>query len=51
MNIRISRKPRLWFVKPFPTNYKKRSLWQRFKSWMKSLRKTCYKMDGQIAMW
>jgi hypothetical protein len=51
MNVRISRTPRLWFVKPFPTNFKKRSNLQKMKSWMKSLRKTYYKMDGQIAMW
>jgi len=51
MNIRIARKPRLWFIKPFPTNFKKRSLFQKSKSWVKSFKKPCYKMDGQIAMW
>ncbi|MEK7085739.1 MAG: hypothetical protein AAB953_01865 [Patescibacteria group bacterium] len=29
---------------------KKRSLWQRIKSWRRSLRDGCYKLGGQIAM-
>ncbi|MFC1656263.1 hypothetical protein ACFL3C_05310 [Patescibacteria group bacterium] len=51
MNIKLSKAPRLWFVKAFPTNLKKRTLVQRMRTWRKSLKKSCYKMDGQIAMW
>jgi hypothetical protein len=40
----------LWFIKPFPTNFKKRSLIQKLRAYKKSFKKTCYKMNGQIAM-
>lgn len=33
-----------------PLGAKKRSLWQRIKSWRRSLKDKCYKLGGQIAM-
>jgi hypothetical protein len=50
MNIKIGTKPRLWYIKPYPTNLKKRTLMQRFKAWRKANRKQYYAWNGQIAM-
>jgi hypothetical protein len=51
MKIRINKKPKLWFVKSYPTNAKKRTIKQKINAWRRELKKTCYRLDGQIAMW
>ncbi|MBN1495039.1 hypothetical protein JW911_04910 [Candidatus Peregrinibacteria bacterium] len=50
MTIKIPNRPRLWFVKKYPTNKKKRTFMQRLKTWLRHYKKPCYRLNGQIAM-
>lgn len=42
--------PRLWFVKAYPTNNRKRSLKQRIRNWRRAHQKFYYKLGDQIAI-